>query len=107
MGENNFDLDSIVGGAKRGAYIKAQNEIVKKICSILSINKKDYDYPIGIWARLIKKIRAETKASGSGTEQLKSVLPWVEKNKDKTKKWLDDIAADIKKKADARKKTKK
>lgn len=94
--------------SKGESYITKQNRIIDDICKILGINRKDYNSPIGIWAKLIKWIREQGKFSGTSTEQLDKVPGWVSSHKSEVMKKLENIKAELTKNAQTRtKRTKK
>lgn len=90
------------------SYIVTQNKIIDEICKILSINRKDYNSPIGIWAKLIKQIREQAKFPGTSTEQLHKVPGYVASHKSEVMKNLEKIKDELTKNAQTRtKRTKK
>ena len=94
--------------SKGESYITKQNRIIDDICTKLGINRKDYNSPIGIWAKLIKWIREQGKFSGTSTEQLDKVPGWVSSHKSEVMKKLENIKAELTKNAQTRiKRTKK
>lgn len=84
------------------SYITKQNRIIDDVCRILGINRKDYNSPIGIWAKLIKWIREQGKFSGTSTEQLDKVPGWVASHKSEVKKELEKIKEELTKNAQTR-----
>lgn len=77
------------------SYITKQNKIIDDVCKILGINRKDYNSPIGIWAKLIKWIREQGNFSGTSTEQLDKVPGWVASHKSEVMEKLKKIKEEL------------